>query len=107
VEGQEIHGLLDTGASRCILDWETAVRAGLHQLSGRVARRALGGNVFNGYTHELQLLLPADDGLDLVLATSVWASEAFKGPNLIGYGGLLEKIRFALDPQSNLFYFGA
>jgi len=28
------------------------------------------------------------------------------GPNFIGYEGLLQRIRFAVDPETNLFYFG-
>jgi hypothetical protein len=28
-------------------------------------------------------------------------------PNFLGLSGFLERIRFAVDPGSNLFYFGA
>jgi hypothetical protein len=36
-----------------------------------------------------------------------WSAETFVGPNLIGYGNLLEKTRFAVDPAENRFYMGA
>jgi hypothetical protein len=49
----------------------------------------------------------ADEGVAISIATSVWTAETFQGPNLLGYGGLLEKMRFALEPAENCFYFGA
>jgi hypothetical protein len=34
------------------------------------------------------------------------SSPDWRGPNFLGYQGLLQRIRFAVDPEVNLFYFG-
>jgi hypothetical protein len=67
----------------------------------------LGGNVFQGRLFSVRLTFVADVGEPLTIETEAWAGESFDGPSLIGYSGLLEKIRIALDPAQNLFYFGA
>jgi hypothetical protein len=36
-----------------------------------------------------------------VLVSAEWLA-----PTFLGYMGLLERIRFAIDPQANQFYFG-
>ena len=52
------------------------------------------------------LRLPADEGEPLDVEASIFLSPDWRGPNFIGYQGLLQRIRFAVDPEVNLFYFG-
>jgi hypothetical protein len=33
-------------------------------------------------------------------------SPQWRGSNFLGYEGVLDRIRFAVDPRANLFYFG-
>lgn len=42
----------------------------------------------------------------VTLSTRLFVSPDWTGPNFIGYEGLLQRIRFAIDPEANLFYFG-
>lgn len=51
-------------------------------------------------------MLRADEGESLRVEATIFLSPDWIGPNFIGYGGLLQRIRFAVDPESNLFYFG-
>ena len=50
--------------------------------------------------------LVADEGEDLDIEATMFLSPDWPGGNFIGYEGLLERIRFAVDPETNLFYFG-
>jgi hypothetical protein len=104
---QEFTAILDTGANQCVLEWAIAEPL----LSGSddwlPQTRALGGQVHNGVLFPIVLTLPADEGDPVAVETSAWSAQSFGGPNLIGYGGLLEKLGTAIDPGSNRFYFGA
>jgi hypothetical protein len=107
VDGVEILALLDTGANYCIVEWKIGqqlMSAGSYSVP---QERALGGNVHLGHFFPAVVEFLADEGVPISIATSVWTAETFQGPNLVGYGGLLEKMRFALDPAENRFYFGA
>jgi predicted aspartyl protease len=107
LEDLDFNALLDTGANDCVLAWQVAEQVPQLLEPAEIQVRALGGNVHVGLYFPVVLVFPADEGQDLTLDTFAWASETFSGPSLIGYGGMLEKIRFALDPEHNLFYFGA
>ena len=46
----------------------------------------------------LEIELVADHGMDLVVDATVMLARAWTGPMVIGYRGLLERVRIALDP---------
>jgi len=52
------------------------------------------------------LTLLADEGESFELDTTLFASREWSLGNFIGYAGFLERIRFAVDPSTNDFYFG-
>lgn len=98
VEDIEIMALVDTGATSCVLSWENAAQLADHLLEGNPQVRALGGSVHEGVLFPVALTFRADEGVRVDLQTSAWSAETFHGPNLIGYGGLLEKMRFCDRP---------
>ena len=51
-------------------------------------------------------MLHADEGESLDVEATVFQSPDWRGPSFLGYQGLLQRIRFAVDPETNLFYFG-
>ena len=51
--------------------------------------------------------LVADDGDSVDVDSTVFVSPEWRAGNFIGYAGLLERIRFAVDPGTNAFLFGA
>jgi hypothetical protein len=59
-----------------------------------------------GSLYRIPVALPADEGQPLEAEATVFLSPDWRGPNFIGYQGLLQRIRFAVDPEVNLFYFG-
>lgn len=107
IEQHEINALVDTGATACVLAWGVAEQIQPLFEAGQPETRALGGSVHVGRVFSVSLSFPADEGQDLTLETNAWASETFAGPSLIGYGGLLEKMHTALQPEQNRFYFGS
>ncbi len=103
---QEFLALLDTGATWSILDWEVAELAGLHPESGQRIRYSGRWGTIEGSVVPCLFRLPADEGESLEVEGSVFVSTDWRAGNFIGYRGFLERIRFALDPGENRFYFG-
>ncbi|MBW4493144.1 MAG: hypothetical protein KME26_08670 [Oscillatoria princeps RMCB-10] len=64
-----------------------------------------------GFVVRLNIRLVAREGEDLNVDATVFVpdSEALWGdfPSFIGLTGFLERIRFALDPNTDTFYFGS
>ncbi len=56
------------------------------------------------YRHHLSLI--AVEGEDLAVDATVFVAPDWTGPTVLGYTGMLERIRFAVDPENNRFYFG-
>lgn len=103
---QEFLALLDAGATWSILDWEIAVLAGLRPESGQRIRYSGRWGTIEGSVITSTLFLPADEGEPLEIEANVFVSTDWNAGNFIGYRGILERIRFALDPGENRFYFG-
>ena len=59
-----------------------------------------------GALYHGSITIPADHGESLSLEATVFLSPDWRGDNFLGYQGLLQKLRFAVDPRRNLFYFG-
>ena len=108
-QGTEIPflALLDTGAHFCILNRDIIpLIAGrfLNKLSDvtlQTARGPVGGEL---YLHTIELL--AEQGRNLKLNSTLFVAPEWTGPSFLGYTGALDRIRFAIDPQSNGFYCG-
>jgi len=77
----------------------------LEPIPGRVVLSTRFGR-FAGMLHRGLITLSADHGEPLDVDATVFLSPDWRAPNFIGYQGLLQRIRFAVDPENNLFYFG-
>jgi hypothetical protein len=51
--------------------------------------------------------LVAEEGTSVQLESTVFVSDDWPAGTFIGYYGLLERVRFAVDPEQNQFHFGA
>lgn len=104
--------LLDTGAEWSVIGGETAkiledeipISTESFSMSTRLGR-------IYGSLYRINIsLLTEDDGYDLTVNSSIFISEEWDGPIVLGYRGFLERIRFALDPGiivgDQKFYFG-
>jgi hypothetical protein len=100
---------LDTGSAYTVLDPDIAAGAGVATDSGEAITLSTRGGSVPGHlvTHAVTLL--ADDGDSLEIDGLVFVPSGdwpFAGRSFLGYSGFLERIRVAIDPQVNHFYFG-
>lgn len=99
--------LLDTGAHYCILNEEAArllagtLSGGLGEVTIRSAYGLVRGDLS---LHRLRLL--AEEGESPDVEAIILVSAGWRGPCFLGYSGFLDRIRFAIDPAANRFYFG-
>lgn len=91
--------LLDTGAQWSMLPSEIAGRAGLGAGDEEISMRTRFGRI-TGHLHTASVTLLAEKGEDLAVEARVIVSDEWSGPIVLGYQGLLERVRIALDPGS-------
>lgn len=99
--------VVDTAAPWCLFEPEVGyvLRQMFRPIELRVPLSTRIG-LIHGDLYRIPLVLFADDGQDLDVDATVFLSPDWTGPNFLGYQGLLQRIRFAVDPETNLFYFG-
>jgi hypothetical protein len=101
---------LDTGAEYSVLDAEVAEALDLFDGEGtEIAMRAAdGGLAIRGRLKRVSLVVIADEkqGESLTLDATFLVSPEWKRRTFLGYTGLLQHIRFGIDPHDNWFYFG-
>ena len=110
IQAEPIDGViiaqLDTGAAWSMLNAEIAEALSLLGREGEPVEISTRLGKFNGHLERTSLAIVADDGESVSVEATVWVSSEWPGGNFLGYGGLLERIRFAVDPSENSFYFG-
>jgi hypothetical protein len=91
-----------------IIDHEYAEALGAFSLEGQQTTISTRVGDVSGRLVRLPLAILADrgEGEDYVSAPTVFVSRQWTLGTFLGYSGLLEFMRFALDPQRNHFYFG-
>ena len=110
---ESIPMIVDTGAPWCILSpsifQDVANYAEpIHMLNTPLSIR---GIRYNGWMYRLPMHFEAaigepQDVTATVFVPTLSPNEEWHHPNFIGLDGFLNRIRFAVDPASNLFYFG-
>lgn len=106
--------IVDTGAPWCILDPELAREVGVSDDGGYTpaTRLSIRGFSYTGSLHAMSIGLRDErEGDDLEIPATVFVptirpGETWRHPNFLGLTGLLDRIRFAVDPAENAFYFG-
>jgi hypothetical protein len=53
---------------------------------------------FDGQLKRINIAILADDGESIEVDATVYIPSARPAGNFLGYGGLLERVRFAVDP---------
>ena len=112
VEGLPLRAVVDTGAPYLICHPELAAELGARPDSAvDAARLVIRGRRHSGSLHRLAVTLPAAIGESVTVEATVFVpdlhlDEVWDLPNFIGLTGMLERMRFAVDPESDLFYFG-
>lgn len=105
--------LVDTGATWCILRPQEAASLAINYETTELEKRHIGGGSHSGRYCTLKVSIEAEHGFGagISLEARVFVPELIPGqeplPNLLGLSGFLERIRFAVDPEHNHFYFAA
>jgi hypothetical protein len=108
-----IEAAVDTGAPWCILD--PSVTELLDEIThdGNAQSQALQTRwgTIEGQLHRVTVSLLAQEGNSLEFETTVLVPILPPGamwdrPNFIGLNNFLNRIRFAVNPSENVFYFG-
>jgi len=106
--------VVDTGGVYLFCNPEIARRLALtptEALSG-VQTILFRGALVHGRLYRLSLTLLADEGEDVTIQTTAFVPEPEEAehwgdmPCLLGLYGCLERLRFAVDPRTEHFYFG-
>ena len=105
-EGVAVIALLDTGASWSVLRADLAQELGLLEQEGEPLTLSSRVGTIDGQLVSARIALLADDGESVELDSTVFVSRDWPAGNFIGYSGLLERIKFAVDPGDNRFFFG-
>lgn len=98
---------LDTGAAWSVLDPVVARSLGLFYTGGLLTRLETRFGSQEGRLVRVPIQFIADHGTSLDTEATFFISPDWPpGRTFLGYSGLLDAMRFALDPQANHFYFG-
>jgi hypothetical protein len=104
---QSLMAQLDTGAAWSILAPDTAIAAQIPLRSEHPAVLHTRFGTKHGYLVRVPLIFIAEEGESLEADGTFFITPDWPdGLNFLGYSGLLDSFRFALDPQVNHFYFG-
>jgi hypothetical protein len=108
-----IKAIIDTGAKWCIINPEIAEVWEKHffHVYASTQPMTIRGIPFEGKIAHANVVLNASHGGDLILEARFFIptlspSEIWSMPNFIGLDGLLNYMRFAIDPSENALYFG-
>jgi hypothetical protein len=97
---------VDTGAAWSILDGDIAEALGFLEQAGPSVTLSTRSGTVRGRLIRSSLTLVADEGESCEVDATLFVSPEWRYGTFLGYSGFLERIRFAVDPATNDFYFG-
>lgn len=103
---RELLAKVDTGAAYSVLELDVARELGLLDVDGERTRLSTRLGELQGQLVRTPLRIIAEEGDSLVTEATFFVSSRWHGATFLGYTGLLDKLRIALDSPANQFYFG-
>lgn len=97
---------VDSGAAYSMLDVEVAQALDVLDGNGQPASIHTRLGLIAGRLERIPLVLVADEGDSLDVEATFFVSREWSGKTFLGYKGFLDRLRIALDPPVNDFYFG-
>lgn len=104
--GVRVYALVDTGAAYCIFNSEITEALGFSPHQGEAISLSTRFGSIRGTLQRLTIGLLAEQGDSLNIDATLFVTDEWNHGNFIGYGGFLDRVRFAVDPGTNSFYFG-
>ncbi len=104
--GREIATLarLDPATPWVVLNAELNKVLGLGDAGPLISLQTAAGHM-EGTLERYPIMLAALEGQSLEIDATLFVCSEWQRGNFLGYTGLLQRIRFAIDPVSQLFYF--
>ena len=100
--------LLDTGSEWCVLPADLAAATGYASVAEEANEELhTRFGILRGSLQRIPVTFPAADGDPLVIEATWFVSDEWPGPIVIGWKGCLERMRFALNPTDDVFYFAS
>mgnify|MGYP000445097515 CR=1 FL=1 len=113
-EGILTEAVLDTGAPYVVCTpWLARALGFVPSAALERTRILIRGHWTSGEIHRVTLTFPGERGEKLILDATAFVPDAASDPeeqpfpSFIGLAGCLERMRFAIDPLDDMFYFGA
>jgi hypothetical protein len=113
IENVQTEAVVDTGGVYLVCHPEIAELIGLDPRD-KIEDTALTirGNTFRGDTQRLNVVLIASEGEGLEVEVTAFVprlqpGQSWPWPSFMGFHGCLERVRFAVDPVTDTFYFGS
>lgn len=97
---------VDTGAAWSILDADIAEALDLFDDQGEIVSISTRVGITKFRLKNIPVQILAQQGDSLLVNAIVAVERGWRHGNFLGYTGFLERVKFAVDPASNLFYFG-
>ena len=112
VGGLRTSAVIDTGAPYVILDPGLAQSLGVDSGSALLAANlSIRGHRTQGSLHRMNVTIMADEGEEITIEATVFIPKVdpalWSLPSFVGWTGCLERLRLAIDPFDETFYFGA
>jgi len=101
-----VYALADTGSPFCIFDSTLMAAAGIDFADGEPITLSTRVGRIGGRIQRLPLIIAAEEGDSLLVDASLFVTEDWHQGHFLGYGGFLERLRWAINPVSNSCYFG-
>jgi len=113
IENVFVRAVVDTGGVYLIIEPSIAEELGLDS-QGAIKSETLSirGNRIEGLLHRVTMRVQAEVGEDLIqevtaFIPTVTAEEWGETPTFLGLTGCLERLKFAVDPTEDQFYFAS
>jgi hypothetical protein len=113
IEGSQTEAAVDTGGAYLLCNPEIARELQLDPAEGLpIDHLYVRGQRIPGTLHKVSLTLLAEEGESLWVDVTAFVPRSGPSiewdlPVMLGFTGCLERCRFAVDPETETFYFGA
>jgi len=100
-----VFALFDTASEWCVLPGELAEQLGIDWATNPQIRLHSRFGLLPGALVRASVSFPAEAGQETSVDATWFVSSEWTGPAVLGWKGALERIRFAVDPVDETFYF--
>lgn len=106
-----IHGLLDTASTWIVFrkDFLSSFDIPIDEDPAVMEKMETRFGTITGFLNRIPIIIIAEEGggTSAEIDSTCFVSDQWPGPPVIGWKGCLERMKFAIDPSLDRFYFGS